>query len=75
MSEKDFNKNFFVVKFVGLPRVFNRIPYKCIHKSWIATRDGDNVMVAYPLRTKVSLNIYRMMAYTVYSATLEYATG
>ncbi|AEE09518.1 conserved hypothetical protein [Cotesia vestalis bracovirus] len=62
------------MKFVGLPRVFNRFPYMCIHNSWIVTRDGDNVMVACPLRARVSLNIYRSVVYEVYSATLEYAT-
>ncbi|CAH2089002.1 unnamed protein product [Euphydryas editha] len=46
----------------------------CIHNSWIVTRNGDNVMVACPLRSKVLLTVYPSMVFAVYSATLEYGT-
>lgn len=67
MSKASSN-DFLVVKFVGMPRVLGNIPYKCIHKSWIVTRTGNNVMVACPVTHSVKVA-------EVFSATLEYETG
>ncbi len=75
MLERVSDKNFFVVKFVGLPRVFGRFPYMCIHNSWIVTSTGKNVMVACPLQDVVSISTYGSVVFEVYSATVEYETG
>ena len=74
MLETGFDKNFFVVKFVGLPRVLGCFPYACIHKSWIITSTGENVMVACP-KGIVSINNGRTVVFKVYSAIFEYSTG
>lgn len=69
------DKNFVVVKFVGLPIIFDQFSYKCIHRSWIVTRDGKNVFVACQLFSEASLCTHDMTVSEVYSAMLEYETG
>lgn len=69
------DKDFIVVKFVGLPGAYGHSRYKCIRKSWIVTRNGNNVMVACPPHDVVPLYTDSIKVTEVYSATLEYETG